>query len=125
MTYGVGAATGEVAAEGEALTEGGGAGGCASSARNALKSALLMTKAPSSSSVRATDVPSGDGPPMVSLCWALSSGEVVKLMTSDGLSNIPGGTFASQRTACSEASVFTSDCTLTLLIGPSPLTLCH
>lgn len=116
---------GEVATEGDALAEGEGDGGCTSSARNALKSELLITKAPSCSSVRAIDVPSGEGPLIVSLCRALSSGEVVKLMTSDGLSNVPGGTFAIQRTACSEASVFSSACTFTVLIGPLPLTHCH
>ena len=68
---------GEVATEGDALAEGEGDGGCTSSARNALKSELLITKAPSCSSVPAIDVPSGEGPPIVSLCWALSSGEVV------------------------------------------------
>ena len=116
---------GEIATEGDALAEGEGDGGCTSSPRNALKSELLITKAPSCSSVRAIDVPSGEGPPIVSLCWALSSGEVVKLMTNDGLSNVPGGTFAIQRTACSEASVFSSACTFTVLIGPLPLTHCH
>ena len=116
---------GEIATEGDALAEGEGDGGCTSSPRNALKSELLITKAPSCSSVRAIDVPSGEGPPIVSLCWALSSGEVVKLMTNDGLSNVPGGTFAIQRTACSNASVFSSACTFTVLIGPLPLTHCH
>src|SRR5438132_11261044 len=116
---------GEIATEGDALAEGEGDGGCTSSARNALKSELLITNVPSCSSVRAIDVPSGEGPPIVNLCWALSSGEVVKLTTSGGLSNVPGGIFAIQRTACSEASVFTSDCTLTVLIGPLPATHCH
>src|SRR5437660_8838990 len=123
--HGVGGATGEVATEGDALAAGDGDGGCTSAPRNAFKSELLITNVPSYSSVRAIDVPSGEGPPIVSLCSALSSGEVVKLATSCGLSNVAGGAFAIQRTACNEASVFTRDCTVTVLIGPFPVTHCH
>src|SRR5439155_23098856 len=72
---GVGAVMGEVATEGDARVEGEGDGDCTSSARNALKSELLITKAPSSSSVRAIDVPSGEDTPIASFGWALSAGE--------------------------------------------------
>ena|SRR2546430_2254592 len=123
--HGVGGATGDVATEGDALAAGDGNGGCTSAPRNALKSELLMTNVPSCSSVRAMDVSSADGPLMVTLCCALSSAEVVKVATSCGLSNAAGGTFASQRTACNEASVFTRDCTATVLIGPFPVTHSH
>ena len=58
---------GEDATEGDALAEGEGDGGCTSSARNTLKSELPITKVPSCSSVRAIDVPSDEGPPIVSL----------------------------------------------------------
>jgi hypothetical protein len=123
--YGLGVAAGEVATEGDALGAGDGDGGCTSAPCNALKSELLITNVPSSSSVRAMDVPSGEDLPTVNLCCALSSGELVKVATSWGLSKLPPGTFATQRTACREASVFTSDCTFTVLIGPLPLTHCH
>src|SRR6266700_7356140 len=123
--HGVGAATGDAATEGDALAAGDGDGGCTSAPRNALKSELLITNVPSCSSVRAMDVPSADGPPIVNLCCALSSAEVVKVATRCGLSNVAGGTFAIQRTACNEASVFTRDCTVTALIGPFPVTHSH
>src|SRR5205809_3774037 len=123
--HGVGAAIGDVATEGAALAAGDGDGGSTSAPRNALKSELLITNVPSCSSVRAMDVPSADGPLMVTLCCALSSVEVVKVATSCGLSNAAGGIFAIQRTACKEASVFTRDCTVTVLIGPSPVTHSH
>src|SRR5215217_6583712 len=74
--HGVGVANGEVATEGDALAEGEGDGGCTSSARNAFRSELPITNVPSSSSLRARDVPSDDGPPIVNLCCALSSAEV-------------------------------------------------
>jgi hypothetical protein len=125
LLQGVGAATGEVATEGDALAAGDGDGGCTSAPSKAFKSELLITNVPSCSSVRAIDVPSGEGWPIVNLCCALSSGEVVKVATSCGLSNIAGGTFTIQRTACNEESVFTRDCTLTVLIGPFPVTHCH
>src|SRR5205814_1254854 len=125
--HGVGGATGDAATEGDALAlaAGDGDGACPSAPRKALKSELLITNVPSCSSVRAMDVPSADGPLMVTLCCALSSVEVVKVATSCGLSNAAGGIFAIQRTACKEASVFTRDCTVTVLIGPSPVTHSH
>src|SRR5205809_5226377 len=116
---------GEVAGEIDALGVGDGEDDCTRVARNAFKSGLLITNAPSCSPVRASEVPSDKGAAIVNLCSALSSAEVVKVMTSCGLSNAPAGTFVTQRTACNEASVFSNDCTLTVLIGPFPATHCH
>ena len=88
----LGAATGEVTAWGmgvrfafgETIGDaiGFAAGCCTSGSFKALKSGLLMTNAPSRSSVRANHIPSPLGPPIVNLCEALSSGEVVNVMTS-------------------------------------------
>ena len=45
---------------------------------------------PSCSSVRASHMPSPLGPPIVSLCTALSSAEVVKVITNCGLAKAGG-----------------------------------
>src|SRR5947207_13132084 len=77
--HGVGGATGDVATEGDALAAGDGDGGCPSAPRKALKSELLITNVPSCPSVRAMDVPSADGPLMVTFGCALSFVAVVKV----------------------------------------------
>src|SRR4029077_19428491 len=59
-----------------------GAGASVSGSLNALRSGLLKTKMPSRSSTLANHMPLSEGPPTVSLWTALSSGEVVKVMTN-------------------------------------------
>ena len=49
---------------------------------NALKSGLLSTNVPSRSSVRANHMLSPVGPPTISLCVFLSSGEVVNVIVT-------------------------------------------
>ena len=102
------------------------AGTWTSESRSALKSGLLMTNVPSRSSVRASHIPSPAGPPTISLCTALSSAEVVKLIINCGFAKAWAGKLCpAQRTARKDASVFSSDCTFTVSIATLPLTHCH
>ena len=69
-----------------------------------------MRKVPSRPSTLANHMPSSVRLPIVSLCSVLSSGEVVKVKTNCGLSKPWAGVVApTQRTACNEASVLSSD----------------
>src|SRR5207237_4651332 len=77
---------------------------------SAVKSGLLITNVPSRSSVLANHIASSVCLPMVNLCCALSSGELVKLMTNCGVSKACSGFVApAQRTARSEERVLTND----------------
>src|SRR5688572_9456348 len=111
---GVALTAGVPAALGPALAVGDGEGKATSGRRNALKSGLLITKVPSRSSVRANHMPSPAEAPIISLCTFLSSGEVVKVMVSCGLSS-PCAAFVApaQRIARNTVSVFSNDCTFT------------
>src|SRR5262249_46098435 len=87
-----------------------------------LRSALLTTKVPSRPSTFANHIPSGVWLPIVSLRSALSSGEVVKVKTSVGLSKPWLGLLApTQRTARSAASELRRASTLLESIAPLPL----
>ena len=94
--YGVAVAAGEVATEGDALPADDDAAGWTKSACNAFKSELLIANVPSCSSLRAIAVPSGEEAPTVNLCWALSFGDVVKVITSCGFAKAAAGAFATQ-----------------------------
>lgn len=73
---------GELDAAGTGLGEGEGAAAVASGNVSALWSGSLTTKVPSRPSTCAYHIPSGVRLPIVNLCRALSSGEVVKVITS-------------------------------------------
>ena len=85
---------------------------CTNGNLSAFRSGLLITNVPSRSSTFANHIPSGVAAPAVNLCTALSSADVVNVMTSCGLSKACGGvTDSTQRTARKLANVFKSDCT--------------
>ena len=90
---------------------------------NAFRSGLLSTKVPSRSSVRANHIPSPAEAPTTSLCMFLSSGEVVNVIDTYGLSKPCAGAVAPvQRTARRTVSVFNSDWMFTVFAVSFP---CH
>ena len=85
-----------------------------------------MTKVPSRSSVRANHIPPPAAPPITSLCTALSSGDVVKVIVACGFSKPCADVVApDQRTERKVVSVFSNDCTFTWLIGSLPFVHVH
>ena len=110
----------------DALAAGLGDGVATNGSFNAPSSELLITKVPSRSSVRTNHMPSPADAPTMSLCTALSSGDVVKVTVSCGLST-PCAAFVApaQRTARSAVNVFRSDWTFVVLIGSFPFAQVH
>src|SRR5437899_5799872 len=93
---------------------------------SAFKSGALITNVPSRSSTLANHIPSPLGLPIVTLCEALSSGDVVNATTSGGLSNACRGVVDPiHRTACNVDSVFKSDCTFVWYSSPLPFGQVH
>ena len=122
-----GAAAGEpaTAGDGVALGDGEDAALFVSGSFSAVRSGLLTTKVPSRPSALANHIPSSVRLPIVSLCSALSSGEVVKVTTNCGLSRPYAGVvgYASTQRPAREVSggLFGSDFRSAVSTAPSPL----